>query len=193
MDKLMTTEITSRSASCLSARQQARIAGVFYVLNTITSLYAYYGPKGRLSFMSGMAGTATYIVVTVVFYFLFRPVSRSLSLIAAVFSLAGSTVGVLSALHLLSFDINTLIFFGFYCVLIGYLIFRSIFLPRFIGVLMAFAGVGYLTFLSPHLGNMLSPWNLIPGGLGEWTLTAWLLVKGVDQQRWDEQSRASAA
>jgi hypothetical protein len=59
------------------------------------------------------------------------------------------------------------VFFGLYCLLIGYLILRSTFLPRFLGVLMALGGLGWLTFLSPALSSKLSPWNMAPGILGE--------------------------
>jgi hypothetical protein len=48
-------------------------------------------------------------------------------------------------------------FFGFYCLLIGYLIFRSGFLPRILGAGMAIAGLGWLTFLSPALAHDLVP------------------------------------
>jgi len=77
-----------------------------------------------------------------------------------------------------------IIFFGFYCLLIGYLIFRSTFLPRILGAGMAFAGLGWLTFLSPPLANYLFPYILAPGALGEGALTLWLLVMGVNVQRW---------
>jgi hypothetical protein len=88
-----------------------------------------------------------------------------------------------------------LVFFGFYCLLIGYLIFRSTFLPRIVGVLMAIAGLCYAansfaTFLAPAFAARLVPYILAPGLLGEGSLTLWLLVKGVNIQRWKEQASA---
>jgi len=129
--------------------------------------------------------------VTLLFYDLFKPVNRSLSLLAAFFSLVGCAIGALSPFHLAPSHINSLVFFGFYCLLIGYLIFRSTFLPRILGALMAFGGLGWLTFLSPPLANYLSPYNMVPGILGEGSLTLWLLVIGANVPRWEE--RASAA
>ncbi|MGO9520278.1 MAG: DUF4386 domain-containing protein, partial [Candidatus Korobacteraceae bacterium] len=81
-----------------------------------------------------------------------------------------------------------LVLFGFYDLLIGYLIFRSAFLPRVLGVLMALAGLGWLTFLYPPLANSLSPYVLVLGFLAELLLMLWLLVKGVNVQRWKEQA-----
>jgi hypothetical protein len=89
----------------------------------------------------------------------------------------------LSLFHLVPVRINSLVFFGFYCLLIGYLIFRSTFLPRILGVLMAIAGVGWLTFLSPTLANHLSPYIFAPGIIGEGALTLWLLAMGVNAER----------
>ena len=107
------------------------------------------------------------------------------------------TVEQLQALALLLLKLQAhaynigLVFFGFYCILIGYLIFRSLFLPRILGALMVFAGLGWLTFLSPPLANHLSPYILAPGLLGEGSLTLWLLVIGVNAQRWKEQAGAA--
>ena len=81
-----------------------------------------------------------------------------------------------------------LVFFGFYCALIGYLIFRSTFLPRVLGVLMALTGLGWLTFLSPPFAKYLSDYLPIVGILGEGSLTLWLLAFGVNPQRWNEQA-----
>jgi hypothetical protein len=91
-----------------------------------------------------------------------------------------------------------MVFFGFYCLLIGYLIFRSAFFPRIIGVLMALGGLAYVTnnlanFLSLPLGKYLSPYVPALGGLGELSLILWLLVIGVNTQRWKEQAAAAEA
>jgi hypothetical protein len=96
------------------------------------------------------------------------------------------------ALLLLNLDTQafniSLVFFGFWCVLIGFLIFRSTFMPRMIGILMALAGVGYLTILSPPLASYLSPYNLAPAALGEPALILWLLLVGVNSQRWSDRA-----
>jgi hypothetical protein len=83
------------------------------------------------------------------------------------------------------------VFFGFYCLLIGYLIFRSSFLPRILGAGMALAGSGWLIFLSPALAKHVSPYN--PAAGGEVALTLWLIVAGVNAQRWKEQASAARA
>lgn len=176
-----------------SSLPRARIAGVFYLLTILTGAYAAIASAKFLAFAdaASLAATACYIVVTLLFYGIFKPVDSSLSLIAAVFSLVGCGLGVLSIFHLVPSyikSVNPLVLFGCYCLLIGYLIFRSSFLPRILGVLMAFGGLGWLTFLSPDAANYLSPYNLAPGILGEGALTVWLLARGVNPQRWHEQA-----
>lgn len=79
-------------------------------------------------------------------------------------------------------------FFGLRCAALGYLVLQSTFMPRLIGVLMAFAGLGYLTFLSPPLGSVLTPFNLMIAAPGELSLVFWLLLAGVDSERWKEQN-----
>jgi len=177
----------------------------------------------RLGLATGLISTACYVAVTALFYDLFKTVSRSLSLLAAFFSLVGCAilafaslfqlaplvvlggsqylsvfkVEQLRALALMFLELNTqagnicVVFFGVYCLLIGYLIFRSAFLPRILGVLMALAGLGWLTFLSPPLANRLSPYNLVLGFLAELALMLWLLARGVNVQRWKEQASAA--
>lgn len=233
---------TDLSMKETSPRLKARMAGVFYVLTGAASVIGGMYIPGKLVVPGEAAASATAIlahqhlfelgfsvmlvavmcsvVLTVLFYDLFKPVNRNLSLAAALFHLVGLAIlSVASLLQLaplivlggspylsvftpeqvqalayLLLELNTqaanafLAFFGLYCVLIGYLIFRSTFLPRIIGVFMALAGLGYLTFLSPPLAGYLSPYNLFPAALGEGSLMLWLLAVGVNPQRWNEQA-----
>jgi hypothetical protein len=90
----------------------------------------------------------------------------------------------------------SLIFFGCECIVIGYLIVRSGYLPRAVGVLMQIAGLCYLInsftlILNPDLAGRLFPAILLPAFVGELSLCLWLLVKGVNVERW--KARAVAA
>ncbi len=170
---------------------KARTAGVFYLLTIVTGILSFFfAGRGLVAYgdAANLVATVCYIVVTLLFYDLFKPINRSLSLLAAFFSFVGYAFGALSAFHLAPAHINNLIFFGVYCLLIGYLIFHSTFLPRILGLLMAFGGLGWLTFLSPRLANYLSPYNVAPGLLGETALTLWLLIVGVNAERWKQQA-----
>jgi predicted lysophospholipase L1 biosynthesis ABC-type transport system permease subunit len=76
--------------------------------------------------------------------------------------------------------------------LIGWLIFRSTFLPRILGALLTVAGLGYLIgmlarFILPTFATHLFPYILWPGLLAEASLTLWLIAVGVNVQRWREQ------
>ena len=164
---------------------KARVAGVFYLVTFVTGGYALMA-GGRSGAAAGLIAGACYLAVTFLFYDLFKPVNRSLSLLAAAISVAGIVAGPLQW-----GGVHPLVFFGFYCLLIGYLICRSTFLPRSLGALMGVAGLGWLTFLSPSLARSLYPYNLAPGILGEGVLTVWLLVMGVHAQRWWEQAASA--
>jgi len=175
----------------------------------------------RLGFAAELIETVTFIAVALLFYNLFRPVNRSVSLLAAFFSLAGCTIQAISclfslatldllggavylngftaenlqALALLSLILRgqtfniAMVLFGTYNILLGYLIFKSRFLPRVLGVFLAFAGLTYQAFLSPPLADRLFPYLLAPAGaLGELSLVFWLLVFGVNAKRWQEQA-----
>jgi len=228
-----------------SPRLTARLAGISYLLNVMTALLSVFSFRGlvvsgdpaatatnilahasrfRLGFAFEIIATASSIAVTALFYELFKPVNRSLSLLAAFFRLIACALAAFSylfhlvplqilggtyplrvvkseelpalALLLLSFQPRTMnifiIFFGFHFVVIGYLTFRSTFLPRALGVLAAFAGLGALSFLAPPLGTYLFPYLAATYLLCEVSLTLWLIIVGVDVQRWQEQARAAA-
>jgi hypothetical protein len=171
-----------------SPRVMARVAGVFYLLTIVTGSLAL--ASSRIATAATLAATLCYVAVTLLFDRLFRPVSPRLSRLAALVGLAGCAIGALNLFHLMPFPLNSLALFGVYCLLIGALILRSTFLPRVLGVLMAFGGLGWLTFGVPSLARRLTPFNMLPGVLGETALTLWLLVFAVNEARWRERARA---
>ena len=174
-------------------RPRARITGAVYLLYFLTAVSGeVFVGRGRLVVYDAvnLIAHALYIAMTLLFYYMFKPVNRNLSLLAAFFSFVGCANEVLGLFHLAPYRIGSPAFFGPYCLLIGYLIFRSTFLPRSLGVLMAFAGVGWLIFLSP-LENRLSTYLKVLGFVAELSLCLWLLVMGVNVQRWKEQASAA--
>lgn len=88
-----------------------------------------------------------------------------------------------------------LVFFGFDCLAMAYLIVRSTFFPRIIGVLLAIEGVFYLmnslaNFLAPAIADRVFSF-LAASAIAEVLLCLWLLVMGVNEQRWKGQARAA--
>jgi hypothetical protein len=230
-----------------SARVTARVAGAFYLVTTLTAIFADMVVRGniiisgnaaataenilkseflyRVGFGADLIADATYVVVTALLYALLKPVNRNLSLAAAFLSLTGCAIGVVAALaHITpllllggasyldafsmvqlramalfslkfhSYAYNaSLIFFGFYCVTIGYLIFRSTYFPRLVGALMTIAGFSLLLnsfalFLSPALYTALPDALGFVDLTGEAALMLWLLIAGVNVRRWEERT-----
>jgi hypothetical protein len=90
----------------------------------------------------------------------------------------------------------SLLFFGVCCLLFGYLIHQSGYLPRTLGVLLVIGGTGYVVFslaqmLAPAFSaRYLFPWIMLPAFPAELGLALWLVVKGVDVSKWDERALA---
>jgi len=110
-------------------------------------------------------------------------------------------LGVLANLalraHGIAFDI-ALVFFGCACLVEGYLLYKSGYFPKFIGVLMQIAGLCYLIscfadLLAPSIADLITPAILLPPLLGELSYCLWLLIKGVDVGKWNERTRAATA
>jgi hypothetical protein len=225
-----------------SPRAKARVAGVFEMLEGMTSAFGQVFVLGRLivagnaaataanilgherlfwlGFVSSLVGVACHIAWALLFYDLLKPVSRSLSLLAAFVALVVCAMQTLTSLlyvapllilqggtsvrafttdqlqslayiffqlNAYAFDID-LVFFGLWCALTGYLIFRSTFLPRILGVLLAIDGLGWTTFVVPPFAIPLFPFIAAASGLAEIPLQLWLVVMGVNPQRWKEQA-----
>lgn len=187
----------------ISPRLTARIAGVLYLLIFVTAPSGAATATPAKMLVNLLCDTG----VALLFYVLFKPVSKTLSSLAAIFRLIFVAIMAFSALNYLSplvlgkghhsaaaFNSGymlAMVPFGFHCLLIGFLIFRSAFLPRILCLLMALAGLGYLFFLWPPLGaRLFFPYLAVVGILGEGSLTLWLLVMGVNSSKWNAQSSA---
>jgi hypothetical protein len=169
-----------------------------YIVVTLL-LYLLFKPVGRnLSLLAALFSLVGMAVLAV----------NSLNHVAPlVFLKGGHSLSVLDttqlqALALLSLKMHARgysiagVFFGIYCLTIGYLAFRSGFLPRILGVLMALGGWGYLTnsfvgILSPTLAARLPDLTVL-GGIAELSLTLWLIALGVNAATWEERARRVA-
>ena len=100
----------------------------------------------------------------------------------------------LATLSLLSLNIQAqgygigLVFFGFYCIIIGFIIFKTNAIPKIIGVAYAIAGICYLInnftmFLSKGFVNPLFIYLAIPIFIGELSLCLWLHIKGIEASK----------
>ena len=235
---------TARSWNVASPQTFARLTGVVYLAYFLSAVIGeIIIEQAGVSSLSGVSGDADtlahkliaqegvyrlglfinviaiglYVALNALFFYLFRPVGRSLSLVAALLNLtaqAVAAVGIVFQLTPLSaLDSGSylaalppaqrqavalaflqvaeqaghvaLLFSGLFQLVLGYLIFRSTYLPRVIGVLIALAGVGWLTYMFPSVEKALLTPSEVLGFLAEASLMVWLLVKGVSVNRWN--------
>lgn len=231
-------------------QKSARIAGWMYLAIILLGAFGEVAVRGTLVVAGDATATANAIAaspllwrlgiagdvlmhvldvpVIVIFYYLLRPASPSLALLATFVNLVQTAVLAANklnllvpvllaqdaaylrvlptpALHALSylaiqahshgFGIG-LVFFGFACLMRGYLIFRSGYLPRTLGVLLALAGLSYLVnsfalLLAPPFAASIFPGILLPALLGELALCLWLIFKGVDTVPWQQRAAST--
>ncbi len=192
-----------------SPRFKARMAGVCQLMEAVTAALGQVIIPGKLVVAGNAAATAANILGHERLFWL----GFVLSLIGVAFHIAwallmyellkgGSSLSAftpeqLQALALVFVRLNDyafqiyLVFFGAWCLLIGYLIFRSTFLPRVLGVLLAISGLGWVTYLYPPLAHRVYAFIAAASALGEIPLELWLIVMGVNVQRWKEQASAA--
>jgi len=143
----------------------------------------------------------------VVFLLLSVPIGmlNELNHIAVLLLLSGAnylspfTTEQLHTLVLLFHDLHTgglniaQIFWGLWLFPMGYLVFKSGFLPRILGILLMIGCIGWLAdsfaaFLLPNLGLTIGMFT----GLGEVLLPLWLVIKGVNVEQWEKRAAESA-
>ena len=231
--------MTSRIAD-LSQQKAAKIAGFLYLVIIIAGIFAEFFVRSSLIvagdatatanniaaseglFRAGIAADMVMIMcdvaVALLFYVLFKPVSKSLALLAAFFRLAQAAVlginllnlffvlqllggaGYLAVFgldqlqafvllflgaHSIGYSIG-LVFFGVHCLILGYLVFKSGYFPRILGVLLMFASLGYLidSFANFLLLNyeayetIFSLVVFVPAFIAELSFCLWLIFKG---------------
>jgi len=233
-----------------SINKTARIAGVLYLVIAIAGGLAFTAATSNLTvpgdaaatannimaseglFRIGFAGDSvtflSEIVLVVMLYVLFKPVSNTLALVAASFRLAMTVMQgtnllnkvtvllllggagysavfepdqlhALVSLFLEAYEHGALIwgtFFGLHLLVLGYLLFKSGYFPRILGVLFVLASLGYLI---DSYGHLLLPqyseiytwivWATVPAEL---TFAFWLLIKGVNVEQWKKRALESA-
>ncbi len=171
----------------------ARLTGAVYLAYFATTIITAI-IQSHISKAAGEAGNllayALYAITTLLFYNLFKPVDRRLSLIAAMVSLAGCVAGSLGVFDLPTHHVNVLYFFAPYCLLLGILILGSKFLPQILGALMVLAGIGWILFLIPAVAKHFGTGIEVLGVAAEGLLMLWLLAMGVNAQKWQKQARA---
>lgn len=162
----------------MSPRRNARIAGILYLISVATAIFAEAFVRGRLLYAVALIPVICFAIATVLLYRIFKPVSPTLAVLAASANLTGLA---LEAFELQPHGLNiAMVLHGIYCLLIGYLVFRSRFLPQILGALMALAGLTWLAYLFPKLEQRLHPYTQAMGFIGEASLMLWLLVLGVN-------------
>ncbi len=176
----------------------------------------------RIGFATFMIESFCDVTLALIMYALLRPVNRQLSLLAAFFGLMATALfavaelfyfapTIMDAAYLKTFSpdqLNTLvllsmkfcgyagmIFTGYYGVawlVRSCLIWKSSYLPKFLGLLMGIGGAGFVLrniamILAPQYASDVFLMLMFPGGL---VMTVWLLVKGVDVAKWNAKAGA---
>lgn len=189
------------AADRLTAPALARIGGALYLINIVLGAFAIgFAPSNpglfRVAIAAHVVVGLTNVPLALVFYELFRVVSRRLAALVVFFTLVATSAEMaFVAVQLANRSVSTAgydvssVFFAFYGVTIGWLVIRSQFLPSVIGVLLMVGAVCYLVFgfadiLAPSVSSHLVPWIQLPSLLGELSFTLWLLIAGVNAERW---------
>jgi hypothetical protein len=233
-----------------SIRKIARIAGVLYLLTTVLSIPVHFVIPAQLYVAGDAAATAgkflasaglfrmeiaaelvlllSEIALTVLLYVLLKPVSKTLSLIAAASRLAMTMIhganllthiialllfggagyltefepAQLNALGMVFLDAYDygftigIVFLFLHALILGYLIFKSGYFPRVLGILFIIASLGYLIDSFSHVliaNYKTGPVYLaLPIAIAEIAFPLWLLIKGVNAEKWEKRVPLSA-
>jgi hypothetical protein len=165
---------------------QVAVSAMFYDL-----LKPVNRSLARISMVIGLTGCG---IKTVARLFYYAP----LILLGGAAYLSAFQPAQLEALSLALIKINNqgaaigIIFFGFEALTRGWLVFKSEFLPRFLGVLSMIAGLGWLTFLWPPLGSQAFVAVALFAIAGVIATSGWFFICGVDERKWTARAALAA-
>jgi hypothetical protein len=201
-DRLVVADDAGKTAAnILANRSLYRLAFTIFMVEmaaqvvTTAMFYDLLKPVNRsvarLSLIMGLIASGIKTFARVFYY-------APLILLSGASYLAAIGATQLAALSLVSVKINNqgaaiaLVFFGFETVLQGWLIHRSGFLPRFLGVVSIIGGLGWLTYLWPPLGSTAFVFVALFAITGVIVTTGWLFIRGVDDATWRERAALAA-
>lgn len=202
-DSLIVTGNASATASNIRANMSLyRLGFTIFMLEMVAQVVAtamYYDllkpvnrSVARLAAILGFTGCG---IKTMARLFYYAP----LILLGGASYQTAMSPAQLEAFSLAFIDINTqgaaiaLIFFGFESLLQGWLVFKSAFLPRFLGVISMIGGIGWLTWLWPPLGYQAIMFVALFALVGVIATSGWLFIRGVDNAKWRARATLAAS
>jgi len=201
-DRLVVGDDAARTAANILANKSLyRLGFTIFMLEMIAQVgvsalyYDLMKPVNRsVARVSAILGLTGCGIKTLARLFYYAP----LILLGGASYLSAIQPAQLEALSLAFIKINAqgaaigIIFFGFESLLRGWLLFKSEFLPRFLGVLSMVSGLGWLTFLWPPLGSRAFVGVALFTIAGLIATIGWLFIRGVDDVKWRERAALAA-
>jgi F0F1-type ATP synthase membrane subunit c/vacuolar-type H+-ATPase subunit K len=196
--RIVSGDAAATAANIVTHQQLYRLGFAVYLVEMACQIamtvltYQLLKPAGKTASALALAfGLIGCTIKTMARLFFFAP----LLVLGGVHYLSVFDPKQLEALAFFSLRMNytvetiAMVFFGFNTLLTGYLILRSSFLPRALGVLSVVGGLGWLLYLYEPLAHRLESGIVGVGVIGALVMVVWFLVMGVDEQRWREQAR----
>ncbi|MBV8206390.1 MAG: DUF4386 domain-containing protein [Acidobacteria bacterium] len=172
------------------------LGAIFHIAWAVV-MYFLLRPAGRKTSAFALSAILVGCAIQVVTAVLYVAPMVVLKGAAALSSFTAAQVQALAFtfMRLNSYAFNMyLVFFGLWCALTGVLIMRSRFMPRILGALLTISGIGWMTYLVPPVAvHLFIPYLAAASAIGEIPLLLWLLIAGVNNERWHQQARSAAA
>jgi hypothetical protein len=165
----------------MDMRNKGRRAGLLYLLYfalAITAEGVLHSGRTFIGTSIEIVSYLLYALLSLILGQLFFERDRRVAVAAVVVSWIGCAIGILRIGHVSTGFLEPLMFFGIFCLMLGYLILESRLLPKSLGGLLVLAGVGWLVLSLGH-PRAMAPYIQGLGIVAEFALMVWLLVFGI--------------